>query len=156
MIPDKTTIALCFYADHLGIESDLDGTLPVWDGTVLHTGRFTDASDMAHEIAHWVLATVDQRAQPNFGLGTDWADGDAPLLVDEATRLEIEARAAALGIGYLKALDGDRWSEHLSIAGQQMALDAHWAPRWRQLCTEVAGHVDDLAHFVTSRKLLAA
>jgi hypothetical protein len=156
MIGDDVTIVLCFYADHLGMRSDLAGTLPVWDGNTLHTGRFTDNSDLAHELAHWVLATPDQRAQPNFGLGDDWAGGAAALDVDDTTRLEIEGQAAALGISYLKVLVGDDWTEHLSIAGEQMAADPHWAPRWSEHCAAVADHTNDLIRFLHARKPAAA
>ena len=156
MIPDHVTITLCFYADQLGMRSDLDGTLPVWDEATLHVGRFTDNSDLAHEIAHWVLATPDQRTQPNFGLGDDWAGGRAVSDVDDTGRLEIEAQAAALGISYLKVLAGDDWSEHLSIAGEQMAANPHWAPRWSEHCAAVAHHTADLVEFLHARKPVAA
>lgn len=156
MIGDDVTIALCFYADWIGMRTDLSGDLPVWDGERLHIGRFTDNSDLAHEMAHWLLATPEERSVPNFGLGTDWAGGSAPVLVDDASRLEIEGRAAALGIGFLKALAGDNWTEHLSVAGGQMAEDPHWAARWTEHRAAVEPYLADFEQFLRGRRTAAA
>lgn len=61
------------YASHLGIrrcaphEGDKG---PLWDGEALE--ELEDPSDTAHELAHWILATPEQRQQLNYGWQWDW------------------------------------------------------------------------------------
>lgn len=63
------------YADHLGIvrRPYVGESEPLWDGHALQATNPRDGvHSAAHEVAHWVLATPDQRAQVNYGWGEDW------------------------------------------------------------------------------------
>lgn len=48
---------------------------PVWDGARWHLARVKTNEHAIHEIAHWIVATNEARALPNYGLGTDPDDG---------------------------------------------------------------------------------
>jgi len=44
------------------------GDLYLWTGTQFHIGEMT-AANIIHEIAHWLVATEEERSLPEFGLG---------------------------------------------------------------------------------------
>lgn len=52
-----------------------------WDGSTLVSAGSTYESYL-HDVAHWLVATKQQRAEPEFGLGPDpYRDSDAALIV---------------------------------------------------------------------------
>jgi len=131
------------WADDLGIEVIDAGPFgPVWDGRHLFAGAFMAASDLSHEIAHWLIAPPALRALPNFGLGRDWQGGDAGLVFGRAERLDAEALASALGIALLKAVEPLTWFAQVSCWGHTMAADPCWTGRWAALTAAVEEHVE--------------
>jgi len=45
--------------------------VPTWDGSCWHFARLHSEAHVLHEVAHWIVATEQERAAPNYGLGTD-------------------------------------------------------------------------------------
>lgn len=151
-LPDRTTVnedrewmdepghrdVFLAYADHLGIGHADDHPVatryrdkagevgtdsgPVWDGDRGHWFGL-DATSVAHEIAHWLVAPSHRRRLPNFGLGPDFADGGwafgalwdrTQLVVDFA---EEENLASALGIMLWSLLTDESVTDHLNDHG---------------------------------------
>jgi hypothetical protein len=134
---------LISWADRLGIPIVLGRpTGPVWDGHQIYAGVIEKPSDLAHEIAHWVLATPEQRVLENFGLGRDWQDGQAATVVTAEEHADIEQRASALGIEMLKVVDPDGWKTEISSYGQTMFAATDWAGRWAEHVAAVTDHVE--------------
>lgn len=104
------------YATHLGIRHTSDarsnGTV-LWDGQRMWTCGL-DAEEIAHEIAHWIVAGPSMRDKPNFGLGEDHRGGVTPTLVE--TVETVEMAASALGLALFGAAGGN-WEEHAEDHG---------------------------------------
>lgn len=78
-----------------------------WDGEAVRTR--SEASVLIHEVAHWLIAPVERRALPDFGLGAGpetgrIAEADAARCVDDAVKEEEELLASLLGILFEAAL----------------------------------------------------
>tara|TARA_Y100001970_G_scaffold248983_2_gene319089 strand:- start:21554 stop:22318 length:765 start_codon:yes stop_codon:yes gene_type:complete len=72
-----------------------------WDGTAVRTG--SAASVLIHEVAHWLVASPERRALPDFGLGPGPETGrtelaEAARCVGDDKREEEELLASLLGI----------------------------------------------------------
>ena len=78
-----------------------------WDGQAVRTR--SEASVLIHEVAHWLIAPVERRTLPDFGLGAGpktgrIAEADAARCVDDAVKEEEELLASLLGILFEAAL----------------------------------------------------
>lgn len=68
----------------------------IWDGALHIDGL--GASDILHEVAHWLCAPVSRRRLPGFGLGPDsWGGQSERSVTADEARVE-EERASAIGI----------------------------------------------------------
>lgn len=108
---------------------------PHWNGrtvALLNNGHLNTVSNHLHEIAHWLVATEEERGMVNFGLGaspddmaykSDWIAGPR---INEA-----EVQASALGILMEKALGMDwldtarmhYWQHQIQIEGKNPVSD---------------------------------
>ncbi len=78
-----------------------------WDGRAVSIR--TEAAVLIHEVAHWLIAPLNRRTLPDFGLGagpeTGWAaQANAIRCVDDRTKEREELHASLLGILYEAAL----------------------------------------------------
>ncbi len=146
---------LSAYAEHLGIPldpSERDTSEPMWDGATLWTYTFSaNGWDLAHEIAHWIVASDSQRAMPNYGLGTDWMIGSCEQVVPLPGSTHQEFEASALGIEMTRVLGGD-WQAH---AWDHSWLDATYAETgpeeqatWMRWAGRVENHTADFENWL--------
>jgi hypothetical protein len=84
-----------------------------WDGQTFRLGG-VDAGGRLHDLAHWLIATEEERAQPEFGLGTSPWDGTLEALDtapwNDRDSWNMEHRASLLGILFMKRLGLD-WAQ---------------------------------------------
>lgn len=115
-------------ATWLGMPFDLERSCdehPLWDGKIA-AWRGVTHSNILHEIAHWIVATPEERVQTAFGCGAE-PQGvvSAPVqLLRVESSVACETRASALGI----ALE---WS--LGLDWRATAEDHGWDPSGRDL-----------------------
>lgn len=82
-----------------------------WRGNGLFQIYRGNTDHMAHELAHYLVATPLQRRMPEFGLGTTarFACGETPPAVSGLDRCDsIEALASLLGIFIMKYIEGHK------------------------------------------------
>lgn len=116
---------LLSYAEKYGIKvvctTDRDEYPFGWDG---HTLRIESESayrrsyDLAHELAHWVLASADRRALKEFGLGPGFSTYEIEIArkamtVTEDEALEEEVLACILSSLILYDLGADTFNESI-------------------------------------------
>lgn len=91
------------YAEHLGIPRgpaiEPDEDRPAWDGHTMPVWASPD--DMAHELAHWILATPDERHLVDYGWGWDWQWFPDDYDGDERVDPDAEYRACVLGFSLM-------------------------------------------------------
>lgn len=75
-----------------------------------------NASDILHEVAHWLVATEEERISPEFGLGLAPEPGCqiAPMTVSKEEAKSKERLASALGIQMERAL-GMHWESTYAL-----------------------------------------
>jgi hypothetical protein len=83
--------------------------LYLWDGKRLNVPRDLSASNILHEVAHWLIAPPSRRSCPEYGLGTaaESVRRSKPRVKAPHRAIE-EGAASLLGIIYLAAI-GARW-----------------------------------------------
>lgn len=84
-----------------------------WDGQTFRLGGVNDSGRL-HELSHWLITTEEERAQPEFGLGTSPWYGTLEALDtapwDDRDSWNMEHRASLLGILFMKRLGLD-WAQ---------------------------------------------
>lgn len=83
----------------------------LWTGTQFRIGKMT-ASSILHEVAHWLVATEDERKTPEFGLGLAPEPGCLYIkteMTKEQASLK-ETLSSVLGIQMERALEMD-WAQ---------------------------------------------
>lgn len=106
MIRDAHQLQIQKIANHLGIllSSRSPRDTYLWDGHSIGVGGL-NYSHQLHEIAHWQVATPQQRTQVDFGLGPGPETGlKVDLLVSPEEAQHQEELASLLGIAYEAAL----------------------------------------------------
>lgn len=91
------------------VMTGVDETRPlVWDGRQLQVGTFrcdrkAGVSDFWHDIAHWIVATEEERREPEFGLGPspDGFSWGVPRTLGASAAESREKMSSALGIHLL-------------------------------------------------------
>lgn len=100
--PDQLRVMEIKLLDHLGIkfsneERSFPYNSPTWSGKVLLIDELLPG-DIAHEIGHWLCASVKNRRLPNHGMGIDPAGGNTERLRDSKSIDQDEEDASWLGI----------------------------------------------------------
>ena len=98
-------------------ETPKGGDLYLWTGTQFHIGEMT-AANIIHEIAHWLVATEEERNTPEFNLGVAPEPGCRLLprkMPKEEAQLK-ECMASVLGIQIERTL-GMLWEKTYSMHG---------------------------------------
>ena len=85
-----------------------------WDGQTFRLGGVNTYGRL-HELSHWLIATEEERALPEFGLGTSPWYGtleapDTATWNDDRDSWNMEHRASLLGILFMKRLGLD-WAQ---------------------------------------------
>jgi hypothetical protein len=119
---ERHRLAALDYARAQGIEVHPAGTICAfnWDGTALDGA--TEAYVILHEVAHFLLASPERRALPDFGLGAgpDTSDRAAAERAAALPVLEREADEAAA------SLLGILWEAELRQPALASFLDQNW------------------------------
>ena len=78
-------------------------------------------SDGCHEIAHWLVATPEQRKLPNYGLGSspddDYLNLDIPCEMDRDEAQKIESQASLLTV---------LMQRHMGVSGRNTLVVHNW------------------------------
>lgn len=153
---ERLADVLASFARHLGMRlvyrpryGHLE-EMPTWNGADLDVAGFDDPSDLAHEIAHLLLAAPERRRLPNFGLGPDYPAGPGTRSVSDARVREEEVSASVLGICLIREAGGD-W-QAAAVRHGWMGEDGMSADPWNALVHEIEPHVTDFARFMASRE----
>ena len=79
----------------------------VWDGVSFRFGEHEFEHKISHELAHWLVATPEQRKMREFGLGCapDFTlDITSSLKMNSTEAVVIEEHASFLGLAMLRSL----------------------------------------------------
>lgn len=98
-----------------------------WDGSMLVVPSRLSASDILHELAHWLYASRRQRQCVEYGLGCNpggvyascWSA--VPVLVTSKRAQYLEKRASAYGIAVERTLGFPLW--------EVTAMEHNWEDR---------------------------
>lgn len=94
-------------------------TAPTWDGTALHIARIHEEQNVIHEVAHWIIASPEDRLRVNYGLGTDPDEGPFTPPKWVTTPELLLDLVSSRGVSNLRQLAGNMTAEdlmHLSDA----------------------------------------